>query len=123
VLEGTLGGDHAHTINSGKLFQDEAQAQPHSTKFGTCSSNGLDCPGAGHARRFENHLRAAFAEQSGTRRVLGVWLSGYYDGKRSNTVLDTQAVEKNGSKVMNYCRSHLNMTVMQAVESVLGAGK
>jgi hypothetical protein len=32
-------------------------------------------------------------------------------------------VEKNGSKVMNYCRSHLNMTVMQAVETALGAGK
>jgi len=54
-------------------------------------------------------------------RVLGDWLSGYYNGKRNNT-LDTQAVEKNCSKMMNYCRSHLNMAVMQAVESVLGAG-
>ena len=54
-------------------------------------------------------------------RVLGAWLSGYYNGKRNNT-LDTQPVEKNCSKMMNYCRSHLNMAVMQAVESVLGAG-
>ena len=55
-------------------------------------------------------------------RVLGAWLSGYYNGKRNNTLLDTQAVEKNCSKMMNYYRSHLNMAVMQAVESMLGAG-
>jgi acid stress chaperone HdeB len=56
-------------------------------------------------------------------RVLGAWLSGYYSGKRNNTVLEIQAVEKNGGKVMSYCRSHLNMAVMQAVEAALGAGK
>jgi hypothetical protein len=32
-------------------------------------------------------------------------------------------VEKNGTKVARYCRSNLNMTVMQAVETVLGVGK
>ena len=31
-------------------------------------------------------------------RVLGAWLSGYYNGKRNNIFLDTQAGEKNGSK-------------------------
>jgi hypothetical protein len=56
-------------------------------------------------------------------RIIGIWLSGYYNGKRNNTVLDTLTVEKNGTKVARYCRSNLNMTVMQAVENVLGAGK
>ncbi len=53
-------------------------------------------------------------------RIIAIWLSGFYNGKRNNTVLDTQAMDSKASKVMNYCGSNLSMAVMQAVETTLG---
>jgi len=99
-------GDHANTINS---FHDEAQA--HSTKLVLALLTVSTAQAAGHARRFENHCEQLLQNKVAAPRVLGAWLSGYYNGKRNNT-LDTQPVEKNCSKMMNYCRSHLNMAVM-----------
>ncbi len=49
-----------------------------------------------------------------------MWLSGYYNGKRNNTVLDTQEFREHGRKVMDYCQLNLKSTVMDAVEQVLG---
>jgi acid stress chaperone HdeB len=51
---------------------------------------------------------------------IAVWLSGYYNGKRNNTVLDTQELREHGKKVMDYCEVNLKSTVMDAVEKVLG---
>ena len=51
---------------------------------------------------------------------IAVWLSGYYNGKRNNTVLDTQEFRDHGKKVMDYCQLNLKSTVMDAVEKVLG---
>ena len=53
---------------------------------------------AGHARRFENHCEQFLQNKVAAPRVLGAWLSGYYNGKRNNTLLDTQAVEKNAAR-------------------------
>jgi len=56
-------------------------------------------------------------------KTVGVWLSGFYAGKRNITVVDTQALDRNSEKVSEYCGSNRNMTLMQAVETTLGAGK
>jgi acid stress chaperone HdeB len=54
---------------------------------------------------------------------IAIWLSGYYNGKRGNTVIDPQALKENSDKVIDYCRANLAMPVMQAVENLFGAGK
>ena len=51
---------------------------------------------------------------------IAMWLSGYYNGKRNNTVIDTQEFREAGKKVMDYCQLNLKTTVMDAVEKVLG---
>ena len=51
------------------------------------------------------------------------WLSGFYNGKRGNTMLDTQELAANTGKLRDYCLVHPDVTVMQAVETVLGTGK
>ena len=56
-------------------------------------------------------------------KTVGVWLSGFYAGKRNITVVDTQALDRNSEKVSEYCGSNRNMTLMQAVETTLGPGK
>jgi len=54
---------------------------------------------------------------------IAMWLSGYYNSKRNNTVVDPQQFRDNSQKVMDYCRSNLKTTVMEAVEKVLGFSK
>jgi acid stress chaperone HdeB len=51
------------------------------------------------------------------------WISGYYNGKRDNTVLDTQALEQNADKVKDYCLRNMNTPVMQAAETALNLKK
>jgi hypothetical protein len=52
-----------------------------------------------------------------------LWLSGYYNGKRSNTIIQPDALDKNEEKVDFYCNLHREMTVMDAVKNVLGLDK
>ena len=56
-------------------------------------------------------------------KSIALWLSGYYNGKRGNTVIDAGATERNADKVEDYCRLNLDITVMQAVEKVFGLSK
>ena len=56
-------------------------------------------------------------------KSVALWLSGYYNGKHGNTVIDPAAMQKNADKVEDYCRMNLDMTVMNAVEAALGVGK
>lgn len=56
-------------------------------------------------------------------KSVALWLSGYYNGKRGNTLIDVSALQKNADKVEDYCRMHLDMTVMDAVEGALGVSK
>jgi hypothetical protein len=50
---------------------------------------------------------------------IAMWLSGYYNGTRNNTVLDTQEFRERARKVMEYCQLNLKATVMEAVEKVI----
>jgi hypothetical protein len=53
---------------------------------------------------------------------IALWISGYYNGKRDNTVLDVQGLQEHVEKVKDYCVKNYNVTVMQAVETLF-AGK
>jgi acid stress chaperone HdeB len=55
---------------------------------------------------------------------IALWLSGYYNGKRGNTIIDTKSLEENENRVKDYCRANnLKPTVMQAVEALMAANK
>ncbi len=58
----------------------------------------------------------------GSLRAIAAWLSGYYNAKRNNRVIDLQTLEENMSNVTNYCSDEKNfrVPVMKAVEQVLG---
>jgi hypothetical protein len=58
-----------------------------------------------------------------TEREVVFWLSGYYNGKRNNTIVEPEAVKKNEEKVDHYCYDHRDMPVMDAVKNVLGFEK
>jgi hypothetical protein len=49
-----------------------------------------------------------------------MWISGYYNGKIDNTVLDTDALEKNADKLRDYCLRSPQTPVMQAAAAALG---
>jgi len=51
------------------------------------------------------------------------WLSGYYNGKRGNTMIDTQELAAYVSKLRDYCIVHPQVPVMQAVETLMAGGK
>jgi acid stress chaperone HdeB len=57
-----------------------------------------------------------------TPLYLAAWLSGYYNAKRNNLMVDLQTLEENATKVQNYCYDEKNfkVPVMKAVEQVLG---
>jgi hypothetical protein len=50
--------------------------------------------------------------------VIGAWLSGYYNAKRDNTVVDSRQIATNTSKVMQFCHTRPQETVMRAIELV-----
>jgi hypothetical protein len=47
-------------------------------------------------------------------------LTGYYNGKRNNTVIEPQTMKKHEDEVASYCDKHGEKTVMDAVKNVLG---
>jgi acid stress chaperone HdeB len=49
------------------------------------------------------------------------WLSGYFNGKRDNTVIDTRSFEESVNKVRNFCRANFNATLMQATEKLFAS--
>jgi hypothetical protein len=52
-----------------------------------------------------------------------MWLSGYYNAKLNNTVVDLEGLKDDAAKVRDYCRAHPQTTLMQAVQTVVGAPK
>ena len=50
-------------------------------------------------------------------RTLSVWLSGYYNGTQKNTVIHPSAVQKSEFTMVNYCVSHPNMILMDAIKN------
>jgi hypothetical protein len=54
---------------------------------------------------------------------LTLWLSGYVNGTRNDTVIGTSTVQGIADKVGTYCRSNLDTGLMDAVQNVLGVAK
>jgi acid stress chaperone HdeB len=50
---------------------------------------------------------------------IAIWLSGYYHGQRNDTMVDTMELATYERKVKDYCNLNPQVTVMQAVESML----
>jgi hypothetical protein len=53
-------------------------------------------------------------------QFIAIWMSGYHHGKRGETVIDTQALVANATKMQDYCTKNPDVPFMQAVEIVLG---
>jgi acid stress chaperone HdeB len=56
-------------------------------------------------------------------RSVAIWLSGYYHGTRNNTVLDVNALQSETQDVMDYCISHPNMILMDAIKTLFEKNK
>jgi acid stress chaperone HdeB len=54
---------------------------------------------------------------------IAMWLSGYYNGKRSNTIIDTQGLDANAKKLLDYCIVNSSVPVMQATETLFGSNR
>jgi hypothetical protein len=54
---------------------------------------------------------------------IAAWMSGYYSAKRSQHLIDPQALHDKVGKLEQYCYEEKNfkVTVMQAVERLFGA--
>jgi len=50
--------------------------------------------------------------------VTGAWLSGYFNGRADNTVLDTAPMDEYGAALGGYCEAHPDATLMQAVRTL-----
>jgi acid stress chaperone HdeB len=51
-------------------------------------------------------------------RYIVLWLHGYHNGKRDNTIVDQESLKEDAAKVRAYCTNNRTRTVMQAIEVV-----
>lgn len=56
-------------------------------------------------------------------REIAMWLSGFYNGKRNNTILDPTKLNEQAEKLKNFCIINGKMTVMDAVAKVILSAK
>ena len=56
----------------------------------------------------------------GPTRTVAAWLSGFYNGKQNNQMIDTQAFETNLSNLEQFCyqEKNFNLPVLQAIEAI-----
>jgi acid stress chaperone HdeB len=54
---------------------------------------------------------------------IAMWLSGYYHSKQNNTIIEVQEFQANVRKLQDYCISHPERRIMQAVEEWLKVAK
>ena len=59
----------------------------------------------------------------GSTRSVANWLSGYYNGKRGNTVIEVGSMQQNVRDLERYCRKNHEMPVMDAAKNALGTEK
>jgi acid stress chaperone HdeB len=56
-------------------------------------------------------------------KFIAMWLSGYFHGKRGDTMIDTQKLIADADAVENYCFKNPQAPLMPAVETIVGTGK
>src|SRR5262245_6367684 len=49
---------------------------------------------------------------------IAIWLSGYYNGMRGNTVVDTQDLDTNIKKLRDFCFRNPTTPVMEATKTL-----
>jgi hypothetical protein len=49
---------------------------------------------------------------------IAMWLSGYYNGQRGNTTIDTETLNAQKRSLQEYCLRNLNVPIMQAIEKL-----
>jgi acid stress chaperone HdeB len=54
--------------------------------------------------------------------VIDAWFSGYYHGKSGTTVIDSNTIAANTAKVLNFCKTNPDVTIVQAVEKLAKGG-
>jgi len=59
----------------------------------------------------------------GEPKIIAAWLSGFYNGKRNNAVVDKLKVQANLESLEKFCYDEKNFTipVMQAIERTISA--
>ena len=53
-------------------------------------------------------------------KLIAVWLSGYFHGKRGDTMVDTQRLNADADAVEKYCFKSPEAPLMPSVEAVIG---
>ena len=53
-------------------------------------------------------------------KLIAVWLSGYFHGKRGDPVVDTQRLNADADAVEKYCFKNPEASLMPSVEAVIG---
>jgi acid stress chaperone HdeB len=53
---------------------------------------------------------------------IAIWLSGYFNGKKGNTVIDVKQLEEHANQLTAKCRADYKSTVLNAAEAIV-AGK
>jgi HdeA/HdeB family len=56
-------------------------------------------------------------------RSISIWLYGYYNGMRKNTVIDIIAVQEFEQGLIHFCLSNTGMPIGEASNSLLGTKK
>ena len=61
----------------------------------------------------------------GTPRTIAAWLSGFYNGKHNNPIIDIQNFDANLIKLQDFCYqgSNFELPVMQAIEQAIVKSK
>ena len=49
---------------------------------------------------------------------IAMWLSGYYNAQRGNTIIDTETLAAQKSNLQEYCLRNLEVPVMQAIDTL-----
>jgi len=62
----------------------------------------------------EQYLLARVA----TPEKIAIWLSGYFNGRRSSTVVDVKRLEDSEKRLTENCRGNYGKTVLQAAEEI-----
>jgi hypothetical protein len=56
-------------------------------------------------------------------RTISIWLYGYYNGMRKNTVIDVLAVQEFEQGLIHFCLSNTAMPISEAANNLLGTKK
>jgi hypothetical protein len=92
-----------------------------------CLTSAAAVPATAHAQVMLDVAKITCDQFAGYKitnpQNISNWLSGYYNAKRGNTVLDTQELTTNATRLRDYCIVHPEVLVMQAAETLMTKDK